>query len=276
MRLPRWLAAPAGRGFLDELTAKGDHEVEISTLFQGRMSPNDGKRLDCGLTVMGFTNRCGSNLLADYLVQTGRFGGFGESLNPPVVASFSARSGADSLPAYLETLAENLNCGPSRDLGVKASADQLAMLIRHGIPGMFTRFRLVHVWRQDLLEQAVSFAIANRTKRWTNRQQAAVQDVAEMELDPVQIERMMRAIQQSNNRIAAMVSVLGIRHASLSYEELTAAPGQAVRRICTALGEGLGDWRPRAPKIEKQADALNARLVAEYRQLARKNLSGPS
>ena len=97
-----------------------------------------------------------------------------------------------------------------------------------------------------------------------------------MELDPVQIERMMRAIQQSNNRIAAMVSVLGIRHASLSYEELTAAPGQAVRRLCTALGEDLGDWRPRAPKIEKQADAVNARLVAEYRQLARRSLSGPS
>lgn len=274
MRLPRWLAAPVRRGFFDELTARGDHEVEISTLLQGHMAPSPGQQLDCGLTVMGFTNRCGSNLLADYLVQTGRFGGFGEVLNPPVIKAGKERDGVESLPDHMIALARRLNCGPGRNLGVKASADQLAMLIRHGIPAMFTGFRVVHVWRQDLLEQAVSFAIANRTKRWTTRQKAPSREVGNMTLDPVQIERMMRAIQQANNRIEAMVSVLGIPHASLSYEELTAAPGQAILRICTALGEDLGKWRPRAPKIDKQADALNARLVAEYRAMAQKCLSG--
>lgn len=273
MRLPRSLAAHRRNGFLDDLSEPGPHEPRISAMFGGQMAPDPGRRLDCRLTVMAFTNRCGSNLLADYLVQTGRFGGFGESLNAPVAQSFQDREGVRSLPDYLAALAETHGCGGNRDLGVKASADQLAMLIRHGIPRMFAGFRVVHVCRQDLVGQAVSFMIANQTNRWTSRQAARERSPDDIAMDVVLIEQMMRAIQQQHNRIAAILSSLGIPGPSLSYEELTAAPALTVRRVCRVLEVELGDWRPRAPIIEKQADALNERLVAEYRALAQARLA---
>lgn len=271
MKLPSWLVAPVRRNLLDDLAQPGSHEADISAIFGGRMAP-DGQRSNCRLTVMAFTNRCGSNLLADYLVQTGRFGGFGEAFNPPVVKTFSEREDVHSLPDYLLALAQRQNCGPDKDLGVKASAEQLAMLLRHGIPGMFAGFRVIHIWRQDLLGQAVSFEIASHTNRWTTRQRAPSKSVKDIAFDPVRIDQMMRAIQMHNNRIAATVSVLGLEGVSLSYEELTAAPGASVRRICTALSVDLADWKPRTPKIEKQADALNDRLVSQYRAIAQARL----
>lgn len=269
MRLPRSLAGYVRHGFLDDLSEPGPHEPRISEIFDRQLTPDPGRALDCRLTVMAFTNRCGSNLLADYLVQTSRFGGFGESLNAPVVQSFRDREKVRSLPDYLAALAEKHRCGGKRDLGVKASADQLAMLIRHGIPRMFAGFRVVHIWRQDLLGQAVSFVIANQTNRWTSRQAANERPIDAMAMDPLQIEHMMRAIQQQNNRIVAIISSLGIPGPSLSYEELTFAPAIAIRRVCRALEVDLEDWRPRAPKIQKQGDTLNQRLVAEYREVAK-------
>lgn len=271
MKLPSWLAAPVRRNLLDDLAQPGSHEAETSAMFGGRMAAGE-QRSDCRLTVMAFTNRCGSNLLADYLVQTGRFGGFGEALNPPVVKAFAEREAVRSLPDYLLALAERQNCGPDKDLGVKASADQLAMLLRHGLPNMFAGFRVIHIWRQDLLGQAVSFEIASHTNRWTTRQKAASKAVDDIAFDPVRIDQMMRAIQAHNSRIAATISVLGIESMSLSYEELTAAPGASVRRICAGLSFDLAGWKPRAPKIEKQADALNDRLVSQYRAIAQARL----
>lgn len=272
MRLPGWIAAPIHRSLLDDLAEVGSHEKQISALFGGRLAAQ-GKPLDCRLTVIAFTNRSGSNLLADYLVQTGRFGGFGEVLNPPVVQAFAEREGVTSLPDYLAALAGRQRCGPQKDLGVKASAEQLAMLVRHGIPAMFAGFRVIHIWRQDLLGQAVSFEIAGQTNRWTTRQKAASREVDDIAFDPVRLEQMMRAIQSYNARIAATLSVLGIASASLTYEDLTAAPGPGIRRVCAALNIDLGDWRPKTPKIEKQASALNDRLVAEYRALAARKLT---
>lgn len=237
------------------------------------MAPEPDQHLDCPLTVMAFTNRCGSNLLADYLLQTGRFGGFGEALNLPVAQAFRDRQGTRSLPGYLGALAETHLCNRERSLGVKASADQLAMLIRHGIPRMFAGFRVVHIWRQDLVGQAVSFAIADQTKSWTSRQEPTGRSDGRIAVAPAQIEQMIQAIQQQNNRIAAILATLGIGGPTVSYEELTANPAQAMRRVCTMLGVELGAWEPRAPRIEKQADALNERLVAEYRALARARLA---
>ncbi len=63
------------------LAEKGGHERSILSQFKGNVRFTGGKPvLDCGLILVAFTNRSGSNLLCDYLGQCPRVAATGEHL----------------------------------------------------------------------------------------------------------------------------------------------------------------------------------------------------
>ena len=58
-----------------------EHELELEKFF-GRLDHDVEQFLyPKPLTIMVFTNRCGSSLIGEYLRATGAFSGFGEPLN---------------------------------------------------------------------------------------------------------------------------------------------------------------------------------------------------
>jgi LPS sulfotransferase NodH len=216
--------------------------------------------------VLAFTNRAGSNHLAEYLCQTGRLAGFEEVLNHDTVAHLAEQWHCRSLPDYIARHVARQTPRGGRWWGVKASAEQLAMLARARIPAMFPALRVVHIWRRDILAQAVSLDIAWQSGRWTSLQQATTG--REPVLDIGRIERTIEAIQTSNAAILSLAAALDLPLVSVCHEDLLARPQAVIAELGRGIGLDLSGWQPQPTRLSPQADATNARFIAEFRRRA--------
>ncbi|MFD1912949.1 Stf0 family sulfotransferase [Halodurantibacterium flavum] len=256
--------------FLDRLAQPDPHEVAIRRIFPDGGGHEGGAVIDRPLVILAFTNRCGSHLLGDYLRQTGHFAGFGEFLNHDVVATMQARTSARSFPEHLASLAGQL-CPRGQIFGVKASAGQLAMLLRHRIPAMFSGLLVLHMTRRDVLAQAVSHSLAHQTGQWTSQQQARAE--TEPRFDLAQIEAVLRDIHRENEMIGLTCNVMGLPRMGIVYEDLVRNPATTVQRIAHRLDLDLGGWTAARPRLRKQANSTNDAFCATYRRLAQEALA---
>ncbi|WP_435165460.1 Stf0 family sulfotransferase [Falsirhodobacter sp. 1013] len=248
------------------LAQGGVHEVEIRRHFRGRVAyQGTGPVFDHPLYLLAFSNRSGSNLLADYLRTTPIFSGFYEQLNYSTVFQQAERWNATTFPDFIRQSAEVLS-EPGKMHGFKASWDQILMLHRFRIPAMYQGVRVIHITREDLLGQAISYHIAHQTKRWTSEQTG-------LDVEPVfnfaQIDHLISATQMSANAIQALCTIFGLPRMHLTYEDLVRRPRRAVLRVGTFAGADLSDWKLRKPAIERQADALNDMFRARFESEAR-------
>ncbi len=238
----------------DALSAQGLHETRVRALFPKAFSwQGDRPLFSRPLYILAFTNRSGSNLLADYLRQTGRFRGFGEGLNWDGIQNSLRQRPVASFPDYIAALAGAPN--ESGIWGIKASWDQILMLQRANIPAMFQGVQIVHSVRQDLLGQAVSHWIAHQTNQWTSAHKASG-IIPEFALD--RIEPILMDIVRSNSHIDLISRILDIPRHVVVYERLQADPAAEIRHLTKAVGMDLAGWQPGAPRISRQRDETNA------------------
>ena len=221
----------------------------------------DAPVFDRPLMIIAFSNRSGSHIVSDYALQTGRIAGAGEHLNHEVIAQEIVGRQIDSLPDYIRhldtTLAES-----SKVLALKASWDQLAMLLRQGIPQMFSDTLVLHCMRNDTLAQAVSYAIALRTGQWTSHQARSVADVPDIPLP--EIERQVEEFNRANLLIRCLCKAHGLRHWEIGYERLCQDRGAHLTLALRAAGLAKPGWIPGAPALGRQAGPLNDRLAADF------------
>ena len=134
------------------LADQGTHEKQVRAMFPGAFEwRGTAPVYQAPLYILAFTNRSGSNLLADYLRQTGLMRGFGEGLNWDHIERDIARTPTASFPDYITQLAGPP--GGTQSWGIKASWDQIVMLQRARIPAMFSGVRIIHTVREDILGQ---------------------------------------------------------------------------------------------------------------------------
>lgn len=245
------------QSLLDVLGNPGIHERSIADLFSGRVSfSGEGPVFPKPLRIMAFTNRCGSNLLADYLRQTGKIGGFHESLNHDTVDTAAERHGIENFPDYVSYLFESM--AVDGNFGVKASWDQIAMLGRWKILSMFPGATIIHMRRADVISQAISHCIAHQTKRWTSAQKG-------IDKKPVysfaQIEKIVESINFSNSVIPIVARVMGLPLTGVLYEGLTRNAEAVVTNLGKSLSLDLAEWTPKQPKISRQSDAVNSEFL---------------
>ena len=253
----RGLRELASAGAQAPLSPGQEHEHEIRALFQGEVAfTGDRPAIDRPLLILAFTNRSGSNLLADYLVQTGQVAGLGEFLNHETVSRQKDVLQVRSAPDYLLALARRLS-REGQHFGVKASAEQLDFLIRWRLPCLFTRTTVVHIHRDDILGQAVSHWIALQTGQWTSQQDGRT---VAADFDVSAAQMIAHNVLRSDSAIRMKCGLHFLPYVSVSYEELTFDPATTVARIGKAAGIDLDGWTPAAPKIERQATLLNQTL----------------
>ena len=193
-------------GLLKTLATPGLHERNISALFQARMAfRGSAPAFDRPLMIIAFSNRSGSHLVCDYALQTGRIAGAGEHLNHEEVAQQIVGRQIASFPDYIRHLDTTL-AQSGKVLALKASWDQLAMLLRQGIPQMFSDTLVLHVMRNDTLAQAVSYAIALRTGRWRSRQVGSSPDFPDTPLP--EIERQTDEFNRANLLIRCLCTAM--------------------------------------------------------------------
>lgn len=251
----------SGSSIASQLSAIGAHEKILTEFFREKTRYSSATPVfKSPLYVMAFTNRCGSNLLADYLRQTGHIGGFHESLNHDTVLRTAREEGIASMPDYMAMLHEKFAAGGH--LGIKASWDQILMLSRLKLFGMFGSVRIIHIRRTDVISQAVSHWIAHQTKQWTSNQ--ARLDI-EPDYDFDRISTIISNVNLANGLIALIAEALTRRHVPVTYEALERAPLATVVTVLRRLGLPHEEINLGEPRIAKQADERNAAFINRYK-----------
>ena len=246
----------------EALAQQGPHERNIRTLFPGAFVREGTEPLFTKpLYLLAFTNRSGSNLLADYLRQTREFRGFGEGLNWDTVQRSLEQYPADSFPDYVARLAGPLN-EPGR-WGIKASWEQIVMLKRANIFSMFPSVQVIHSVREDLVGQAVSHWIAHQTNQWTSAQQGSG---VNPDYAGDRIEHILMDAVRSNGFINLICRTLDLPRHVVVYERLQANPADEISRLGHALSLDLDGWQPGTPRIARQRNATNATFRSECMQ----------
>lgn len=241
------------KDFTDSFRGKGEHEKKISDLFNGNMAYQGKAIFKSKLYILAFTNRSGSNLLADYMRQTGFFYGLNEALNWDEVELRAEREKVSSFPDYIISQVSNEN--KNSHWGVKASWDQMIMLARFGVTDMFSSVKVIHSVRTDLVGQAVSLWIAHQTGKWTSNHRSS--DMAP-EYDRKPIDKIIKQISNANCNIDCISRALKWQRAAVIYENLTNDPELVINRIGKFVSADFSKWRADIPKISKQRDQLNA------------------
>lgn len=126
----------------------------------------------------------------------------------------------------------------------------------------FGPLRVVHLRRDDVVGQAVSWARAEQTGFWQDGDRPA----AEPRFDPGLIEDLVRTIGEHDAAWRAWFTRQGVEPHPVRYEDVVADPRRAVEGILGHLGVALPTtWRP-VPRQRRQADAVNADWVRRHRE----------
>lgn len=236
-----------------------DHPLEAAALdFPTATTPRQ-------FYVICSTPRCGSTYLAREMWGSGLCGAPHEYFNFfTVMMRYSARLGTYSLPDYVNRVLA-LRTGPNGVFGFKAHLDQY--LFFRELSSQFQRFQpltYIQIYREDLVAQSVSRAIARQTKQWTADQPVkgeARYDAAEIAAGVAEAERANRSWQR-------VFQQAGVEPLRISYEALCRDPALTVRQVIDFLGLDMTSAVPveALPPIVRQSDPRKDEWSARYRE----------
>lgn len=127
----------------------------------------------------------------------------------------------------------------------------------------FGRLRFIHVRRDDVLAQAVSWLRAEQTNTWYVGDAGASR--REPRFDPDRIDQLTQLIDEHNCAWEEWFSSAGVKPHRVRYEELAADMSGVTRGILGYLGLDVSDGRAIVPQHARQADELNDQWIARYR-----------
>lgn len=143
----------------------------------------------------------------------------------------------------------------------EAPADYYATLAGH-VARLFPNPRVVHLWREDKLRQAVSAVLAVETGRWRLIPGATGNAApAAAPFDAERIERIISYSDYCHGHFRNLFAAMGATPHRLSYEALTADYAASVRAVLRHLGS---DAEPYAPRMLRQADGASEAMVLRY------------
>jgi LPS sulfotransferase NodH len=214
--------------------------------------------------VIASSPRVGSTLLCDLLGRTAGLGVPTEYLNPWWLRKLAGRFGllsADGnvpIGPYLSVLFRH-RTGPSGFFGLKLQwrqgiecwhSPELRQLLRNS--------RFIWIRRQDVLGQAVSFAIAMATNQWHDRQ-AAAEGRKPVEFSPQAVHYALQYILWENWGWGQFFEANGIRPLAFTYEELLADVNGVCQRVCRHVGlDSPPEFDLGHAATERLADERNA------------------
>jgi LPS sulfotransferase NodH len=202
-----------------------------------------------------FTNRSGSNYLAELLGSTGQINVGGEFLNFNTALLHIRNNRLNSFYDYFiglidkQTVKGNFAC--------KVAITQIVLLQQAGLLDELLPYsRFVVSERADLLGQAISLEIASRTGKWTSYMQPTG-SVSETDFDRNRLEMIIRHISYEQQLFRLFFAINGLEYFQVNYEQLTSHTANVMRMMCDWLEiETPPDCFERTV-TERQSDALN-------------------
>lgn len=130
----------------------------------------------------------------------------------------------------------------------------------------FGRTGFIHLRRDDVAAQAVSWHRAEQTNVW---HRTGRDEPEEPEREPRfhfdQISELVRTIEEHNSAWRAWFDSVGIRAHTVRYEDVDADPVGVAREVLDFLGLDLAPGRPIETRHRRLADELNAQWIDRYR-----------
>ena len=207
-----------------------------------------------------FTNRCGSNHLADAMQSDGRLNMAGELFNADAVLEDTRLHGHASFAEYLR-LQVSWRMRGGRFV-VKTAIPHLDLLGRAGVlDAVQAAAHFVFLTREDRLAQAISYDIAEQSGQWV----AGTPSRGAPTYSRERLERIMRGIAEQNGLFEEFFALNAIAPVRLTYEAFVADRPRGLAAIGAAIG--LPDLRlvPAALRHARQSGPLNAAWRARYR-----------
>lgn len=154
-----------------------------------------------------------------------------------------------------------------RLFAIKLAWPQLYMVAKWGgIPAIYRPW-FIHIYRKDILWQAISHHIAMHTQAWTSNHQEQMPP-NKVPYDRQAILRIIQATTQDNARFHDFFATFGIRYFSVAYEDLQRDVVGAVAAVSDYLGiKALVSIDPASLPFARQSSEVNdnfyERLVEE-------------
>jgi LPS sulfotransferase NodH len=204
-----------------------------------------------------FTNRCGSNFVAQSLASDGTIKQPGENLNYNTVINHCRRRNLKSYTEYLTWLIQS-QAGVARVFGVKCSVGQLIQLLNFKIIQQLDSPAFILVQRSNTLKQAISLSIASQTRQWTSTQ--ATEDNRSVSLDSDLIFSLINSISTQNACFEAVFSLTNVNALRVDYEQFIIDPISHVPMIGQHIGIPSLQYIPASISYKKQANQINQQM----------------
>lgn len=204
-----------------------------------------------------YTNRSGSNYLADALHSTGRLNLADEILSHDEVLADVQRHGHAS---FAEFFAAHMRWRMvDGRVAFKAATMHLELLGRAGVLDHCRETaQYVFIERSDRLAQAISAEIARQTGQWTTRTTVEV-PIERLAFSRERIACLIDGFAEDNRLFDQFFGQNGIVPTHVVYEHLVADPARQVQAVGAALGMPDLCVVPERITVRRQAGALNAR-----------------
>jgi LPS sulfotransferase NodH len=207
-----------------------------------------------------FTNRCGSNYLAELLASTQKLPAAGEVFNWPYVVKQSEERGFRSFEEFCGHLVRTRSVN-----GVfagKVGWSQLYFLTRMRlIPELFATPRFIHIRRRDVLGQAISYVIAKQTGQWksdiTRRERDKQLAQPEPVYDADAISARIKSFTVANALLEEFFASFRFPLYQVVYEDIIRDELGTIRAITDWLGLGAANVDRGQTRLEAQRSTVN-------------------
>jgi LPS sulfotransferase NodH len=248
--------------FIDNFDrATNDTEGKILEYFGREKTINQKQSIFEGESIfICFTNRCGSNFLADVLSNTDLFPETGEFFNWGSIINFSKKNNIKSFDDFCLELARKK--AKNKTFVSKIGCEQLLMLSELGqIPNIFNNPKFIWIRRRDVLGQAISLSIASCTKQWTSKQAGkGVTPVYKKE----QIQKIIKNINKINTNFATYFNLFNANYIEIVYEDFCLNTKIEVDKICKFAGKILPEGKIPEAQIKIQRNNINDDFRANF------------
>lgn len=202
-----------------------------------------------------FTNRSGSNYLAELLGSTRQINVAGEFLNFDTALMHIEKNDLQSFYDYFIQLVDTQSVKGS--FACKIAITQIALIQQAGLLDEIMPYsRFVLSERADLLGQAISLEIASRTGKWTSYMQATG-SVTETDFDRNRLEMIIRNIAYEQQLFRLFFAINGLDHFHVNYEQLTSHTAIVMKMMCDWLEIEAPPGCFERTGAQRQSDALN-------------------
>ncbi len=240
-----------------------DYARKLEDMFSIDFAHNPFRRPSSRIMI-ACTSRTGSNFLCENLQEYGAL--IGEYLRFSRIQNFSWKPTCDTLEKYCENIIERFS--RRGVFGVKGAINILPPLILAGeLPDYANEWKFVFLRRQDLIKQAISYHIAQRSGSFRSTHPG--RELADDEYDAARIERLVGIHAGAYEKWEQAFGILGVAPYRLTYEELVADPTGVTARVADFLGlhgPPLPEKKPAGAGLKKQASTRNTEWEARFRE----------